>query len=99
MTTGAVSLSFKTIWKEAVAIVVLIAWAFFGNYTYSSAEHHYDWFFVTGSTFPFIPSWLMPFVVLVAIFAMCALIYLIDFVVKKIINKKASKEIASQETI
>ena len=91
--------SFKQIWQQAVGIVILICWAFFGNYAYVNIPdgHHYDWFFVTGSTFSFIPPWLMPFVVFTAVFGMCALIFLIDFVIKKIIVhrncKKQSEEI------
>lgn len=93
VTLKAVNFRFKDIWKEAVGIVVLIVWAFFGNYAYLNIPngHHYDWFFITGSTFPFIPSWLMPFVVFAAVYGMCALIYLIDFVVKKIVARQKTK--------
>ncbi len=86
-------LQFKDIWKEAVGIVILIIWASIGNYAYSTSSHHYDWFFVTGSTFPFIPAWLMPFVVFVAVYAMCNIIYLISFVTYKYIDKHQNKEI------
>lgn len=89
----AVSFNFREIWKEAVGIVILIAWAFLGNYAYGGIPegHHYDWFFITGSTFPFIPPWLMPFVVFAAVYGMCVLIYLIDYVVKRIAQKKGEK--------
>lgn len=87
--TGAVTLSFNKIWKELVGLVILVAWGLIGSYTYSAiTPHHYDWFFVTGSTYPFIPSVLMPFVVIFAVFGMCAIIHLIDLGVKKIIQKK-----------
>ena len=71
-----------------VAIVIIILWANFGNNAYSHEDHHYDWFFITGSTFPFIPSWLMPFVVLASVYAMCAIVFSIDLMVKKLIDKK-----------
>lgn len=44
VTTGAVKLEFKNIWKELVAIIIIILWANFGNNVYSNEEHHYDWF-------------------------------------------------------
>lgn len=90
----AVNFNFKEIWKEAIGVLLLIAWAFLGNYAYVGIPdgHHYDWFFVTGSTFPFVPAWLMPFLVFVAVFGMCAIIYLIDFIVKIIIKKHKQKE-------
>lgn len=87
--------NFKEIWKEAVGLVLIILWAAFGNYAYVGIPdgHHYDWFFITGSTFPFIPSWLMPFVVFAAVFGMCAIIYLINFVIRKIITKSQNKKL------
>lgn len=82
----------KDIWQEAVGLVVMVAWASLGNFAYNGIPdgHHYDWFFITGSTFPFIPKGLMPLCTFTAVFAMCAIIFLIDFVVKKI-SAKISK--------
>lgn len=88
LSTGFAKLEFKNIWKELVAIIIIIVWASFGNNAYSNQNHHYDWFFITGSTFPFVPTWLMPFAVLVAVYAMCAIIFSIDLGVKKFIQKK-----------
>lgn len=90
--TKQTNLEFKNIWKVLVGIVLIVAWAFLGTSIYSSAEHHYDWFFVTGSTFPFVPTWLMPFAVVVAVFGVNACVYLIDFICKKIAKKKADKK-------
>ncbi|MGM9858241.1 MAG: hypothetical protein ACI311_03220 [Bacilli bacterium] len=91
LTLKNVRFSFKEIWKEAVGLVILIVWAFIGNFAYEGIPdgHHYDWFFVTGSTFLFIPKSLMPLVVFIATFGMCALIYLIDYIVKRIATKKS----------
>lgn len=92
LTTGSIRLEFKNIWKELIAIIIVIAWANFGNTVYSNEYHHYDWFFITGSTFPFIPSWLMPFVVLVAVYGMCAIIFSIDLIVKRFVAKQSVSE-------
>ena len=80
ITTGDVKLQFKKIYHELIALALIIIWAYLGNLAYAD----YDWFFLTGSTFPFIqPSWLMPFVVLACVFAMCAIIHLIFFFIYK----------------
>ena len=92
LTTGFSKLEFKNIWKELIGIIIIILWASFGNNTYSHLAHHFDWFFVTGSTFPFVPTWLMPFAVLAAVYGMCGIIFSINLIVKKIIEKKALKE-------
>lgn len=86
--TDKVKLEFKNIYKELLLIMCVIVWASFGNNVYSNSEHHYDWFFVTGSTFPFVPAPLMPFVVLICVFAMCNIIYGINYGVRKLIERK-----------
>ena len=98
LTTKSAELKFKTIWKQAVGIAIIIVWAALGNSIYSNDAKSFDWFFITGSTFPFIPKPLMPLVVLVAVFGMCAIIYSIDLIVKKVIAKKSNKkEIINEE--
>ena len=88
LTTGFSRLEFKKIWKELIGLVIIALWAAFGNAAYSHEGHHFDWFFITGSTFPFVPTWLMPFAVITAVFGMCAIIFSIDLLVKKQIAKK-----------
>lgn len=96
ITTGSTKLEWKKIWKEAVAILIIFVWASLGNTIYSSDAHHYDWCFITGSTFSFVPSWVVPIAVFFAVFGMCAIIHLIDYIVKIIIKKqKDKKQIAS----
>ena len=98
MTLGDVKLDIKKIWKEAVAIVLIIIWAEFGNIVYSSDTKKYDWFFVTGRTFG-IDKYVMPFVVLASVFGMCAIIYGIYYLVVYLLNKKdngKSKEISEK---
>ena len=87
LTTGSVTLKFKNIWKPLIGILIIMAWATIGNYSYAD----YNWFFLKTSIFPFIPDQLMPLAVLSAVFAMCAIIYSIDLLVKKIINKSKQK--------
>ncbi len=89
--TGEITLDFKTIWKPLVGIAMIIVWALYGSTVYSHADHHFDWFFVTGSTFPFIPEPLMPFAVFFAVGGMCAIIHAIDLGVKKYLEKQANK--------
>ena len=90
VTTGAVEFSFKNIWKEFVAIALVIIWAMLGNAIYSFEGEVYDWFFVAGHTFPFVPTPLMPLAVLAAVGGMCAIIFSIDLLVKRILQKNAS---------
>lgn len=88
LTTKQSSLKFKNIWKQLVGILVIMVWATIGNYIYQD----YNWFFLKGGVFPFIPDNIYPLVILVAVFAMCAIIYSIDLGVKKIIAKRKPKE-------
>ncbi|MBQ7307130.1 MAG: YwaF family protein, partial [Clostridia bacterium] len=66
ITTKQVELDIKKVWKELVIITCIACWASLGNALYETSTHHYDWFFLTGSTFPFVPKFLMPFAVIVA---------------------------------
>lgn len=84
LTTGSITLKFKNIWKQLVGILIIMAWATLGNNAYAD----YNWFFLKTSIFPFIPDALMPLAVLAAVFAMCAIIYSIDLLVKKVVRKQ-----------
>lgn len=90
--TKTVVLDFKKIWKELVFLCGIAVWAWFGNTVYYDLGP-FDWFFITGSTFPFVPKVLMPFCVIIAIFAMVNIIYLLQKLADKIVLKiKSSKE-------
>lgn len=80
---GSIEFRFNQLWKCAVGILLIIVWASFGNAVYSHEGHHFDWFFITGSAFPFIPSPLMPAVVFIAVFGMCALLHAIYYYARK----------------
>lgn len=87
VTTKQVELDVKKVWKELVVIVVIACWASIGNALYETSTHHYDWFFLTGSTFPFIPKPLMPFAVIIAVFGMVMIIYGLNYLIKHIYSK------------
>lgn len=92
--------SLKNCYKSLIAICIIAAWAMLGNITYGVAwgdaggEPHYDWFFLTGSTFPFVPTWLMPFAVIAAVFGMVMIIYGIYYLVLHIADKRSKDELA-----
>lgn len=88
LTTGYASLHFKNIWKQLIGILIIMIWATLGNYTYAD----YNWFFLKTSIFPFIPDALMPLAVLVAVFGMCAIIYSIDLLTKKVFKSLSNKK-------
>lgn len=85
---GIVELDWKKIWHCAVVLVCLELWAGLGNFSYNRpGGHHYDWMFITGSTYPFIPKLLMPVVVFVAIMLMVVIIYALYFLFRLLIGK------------
>lgn len=88
LTIGGVSLGFREIWKELVFILGMVAWASLGNAVYSHDAHIYDWFFVNGVTFPFVPEPLMAPTVVAAVFGMCVLVYAIYQAAEKRIRKQ-----------
>ena len=93
---GVVKPVFKHCYRALIGIVMVAAWAFLGNciygvpYNYTDADPHFDWFFLTGSTFPFVPKALMPFAVITAVFLMVLIIYGLYFLVMHIAAKKAA---------
>ncbi len=84
--------SVKNWWKALCCIMCIALWASLGNALYTNPEHHYDWFFLTGSSFPFVPPVLMPFAVVGAILGMVFIIYGIYYAFMAIKKKYADKE-------
>ncbi len=76
LTTGEVKLEMKHIWYPVVGLCAICAWAMLGNICFNGGGH-WDWFFITGSTFDFVPANLMPLLVIAATYAVACLIYLI----------------------
>ena len=92
--TKKVVLSIKRSWHALVGLIVIALWASLGNALYISPEEHFDWFFLTGSSFPFVPEKLMPIVVIGAIFCVALMVYGIYYAVMAIKKKAAEKKAA-----
>lgn len=90
--TRRVEFNFKRVWQPLLLILLIVVWASIGNALYSNEEHHYDWFFLTGSTFPFIPAPLMPLAVIAAVFGMVNIIYGIYYGVCYVIKNKQAQQ-------
>lgn len=97
--TGTVKPDIKNWYKSLIGICLIALWATVGNYTYNGADnpHHYDWFFLTGTTFPFVPTRLMPFVVIACVFGMVMIIYGIYYWVCHLMKKHAQNATDSPE--
>ena len=82
---GMLELDIKRIWKEFVGILCILVWAWFGNTIY---EGNQNWFFIESSIFLFLKDEIMPFMVVISVFAVCLVIYGIYYAVKGILNKR-----------
>lgn len=88
LTLNQSKLEIKYIWKEAVGILLILVWAWFGNTVYDK----YNWFFIKESIFPFLPDEIMPLMVVLSVFGVCLVVYGIYYLVKLIANKAANKK-------
>ncbi|MBQ3073957.1 MAG: YwaF family protein [Ruminococcus sp.] len=86
---GRVELHFKNIWKELVAILIILVWASFGNAIYDGVQ---NWFFIEESIFPFLSDGIMPFMVVFCVFGTCFLVYCGYFAVKAVVEKIKEKK-------
>ena len=78
----------KKIWIELIMIVCIDLMSLGANAAYSTSDSHYDWFFSTGSSFGMSP-YVMPFIMLGIIFAMCLAIYGLYYLFKyKVFKQK-----------
>lgn len=84
---GRVTLSFKKIWRELVAILMMLVWAAFGNTVYGGGM---NWFFIESSIFPFLPDKVMPPVVVFCVFGCCCIVYCLYFAIR-LIYRSAEK--------
>lgn len=91
MAYGFVKPDFKKIYVEAIMIAALVLISLGANSAYATEDHHYDWFFTTGSSFG-MNKYAMPFIIFAIFMAMCASIYLIYFGIKILIEKKKNKK-------
>ncbi|MBQ8163865.1 MAG: YwaF family protein [Clostridia bacterium] len=96
--TDMIQLDIRKIWKEAVALAGMTAWALIGNYMFDNWDGEgggYDWFFVKGGLIgidetPWGP-FVMPLLVFIAIFAMCAIIHGLNICLRKIFTTENSE--------
>ncbi len=86
---GSVRLEFKKIWKEFIAILLILVWAAFGNTVYDAG---YNWFFIEESIFPFLSDEIMPFMVVFCVFGTCFVVYCIYYAVCAVIRKNSEKK-------
>lgn len=90
-----VTLSYKTCYKDLIAISILIIWALFGNICYNGLNgRFYNWFFVVQDPFNIFPreisKYFMPFVILIITFTVDMIIYGIYHLFKILFRKKAN---------
>lgn len=98
LTSGQFVPNIKNWYKSLIGICLIAAWATIGNLSYNTSylgndpdAHHYDWFFLTGTTFPFVPSYLMPLAVIAAVFGMVMIIYGLYYLYMHLYTKRALK--------
>lgn len=92
---GDVRLSWKDCRRELPMILVVTLWALLGNTLYNGEagtySHMFNWFFVIRDPFYILPEniapYLMPFVMVIVIFAADILVYAAYFGIKKLIKK------------
>ena len=86
---GMEKLDIRKIWKEFIGILCILVWAWFGNTIYDGEQ---NWFFIEKSIFPFLKDETMPVTVVVAVFAMCLIIYGVYYATQAIISKRKGKQ-------
>lgn len=94
----------KNWYKSLIGLCMVAAWATIGNLSYNTSylgndpnAHHYDWFFLTGTTFSFVPPYIMPFVVIAAVFSVVMCLYGIYYLYMHFNKNHAQKK--SEEKI
>lgn len=90
--------SIRNWYKSLIGLSMVAAWATIGNFAYNTSYlgtdglHHYDWFFLTGSSFSFIlPPYLMPFAVIAAVFGTIMCIYGLYYLYMHVQSKKNTR--------
>ncbi len=85
MAYGEVELEFRKIWKEFVGILLILAWAAFGNTVY---DGNHNWFFIETSIFPFLSDEIMPVMVVACVFGVCLVVYGTYYALRVVGKKK-----------
>ncbi len=103
LTTRTVVPSIRKAYKAFIFICVVALWSSFGNLAYSEGGwgDGYDWFFITGSTFDFVPTVLMPFIMVFGTFGVVMLVYGVYYLVSHLLNRETqiNKSCKSTEKI
>ncbi len=84
---GKTVLSFRKIWMELAAVLIILVWATLGNTLYDAQ----NWFFVEYSIFPFLTDEIMPPVVVFCVFGTCFLVYCAFYGVRGIARRVGGK--------
>lgn len=94
----------KNCYKSLIGICMIAVWATIGNLSFNTSylgndpdASHYDWFFLTGTTFPFVPPYLMPIAVIAAVFGMVMIIYGLYYWYMHLYNKHHAKMLEESE--
>ncbi len=86
-----VKLEWKRCYKDLLVVISMVLWALLGNTLYNGELGFFNWFFVVRDPFYIIPEsispYIMPFVVIIAFFAVDLLVYSIYFGIKKLNSK------------
>lgn len=90
LSLGNVKLQFKKIWKEFIAILLILGWARIGNTLYGKEQ---NWFFIESSIFDFLPDKVMPPVVVFCVFGSCFLVYCGYFAIRALAQKKHKRQL------
>lgn len=102
LVTGQVKLHYQNMWLPLVGLVCVALWATLGNISYNTSylggdgNPHYDWFFITGSSFGLTSlAAIMPFAVIGIMYSIIACFYLINYLCQVIGRKVAAKSNAA----
>lgn len=92
-------------YKSLIGICFIAIWATIGNLSFNTSylgndpgASHYDWFFLTGTTFPFVPPFLMPLAVITAILGMVMIIYGLYYLYMHLLRKHNMKKTIEEKT-
>lgn len=87
----------KNSYKSLVGLCLIGVWATVGNLAYNTSylgndpgAHHYDWLFLTGSTYSFLPPYIVPVLVIAAIFGVIMALYGLYYLYMHFYKKKTA---------
>ena len=91
-------------YKTLILLGGMAVWATFGNLVYNSSylgndsdAEHFDWMFLTGSSFSFVPPVLMPILSITAIFGVAVAVYGLYHLYIHLLEKRRVKDEEKEE--